>query len=168
MKKRLILITILSLFAINKSMASEYYGLILGVDSSENIIMKGVCYEFPLNKYVDVINEDSKKLEKYIPIEKIEYLKISITYNDDFFKKSTIKGNLIERDCLKDPELLKKYLTNIWFYISTNKQKMIADKIFENEDEIDEFMAPVFTLIGIMSVATEMKCKHVTWITMKY
>ena len=63
---------------------------------------------------------------------------------------------------------MKKYLTNLWFYISTNKQKMIDDKIFTDKDEIDEFIAPLMTLIGIMSVATEMNCKKVTWITMKY
>lgn len=44
----------------------------------------------------------------------------------------------------------------------------IADKIFENEGDIDEFMAYVFTLIVILSVATEIKCNSVTWITMNY
>jgi len=45
---------------------------------------------------------------------------------------------------------------------------MIDEKIFTDKDDIDEFIAPIMTLVGIMSVAAEMKCKNVTWITMKY
>ena len=148
-------------------MASEYYALIIGLDNNEKIIMNGTCFEFPLNKYVDFIDSKSNLLEKYISKDKLDYLKIDVTYNDDFYKKRQV-SSLIQRECLKEPELLKKYLTNLWFYVSTNKQKMIDDKIFSDKDEIDEFIAPLMTLIGIMSVATEMNCKKVTWITMKY
>ncbi len=148
-------------------MASEYYALIIGLDNNEKIIMNGTCYEFPLNKYVDIMDSKSKLLEKYISKDNLDYLKIDITYNDDFYKNRHL-NSLIQRECLKDPEVLKKYLTNLWFYVSSNKQKMIDEKIFTDKDDIDEFIAPIMTLVGIMSVAAEMKCKNVTWITMKY
>jgi hypothetical protein len=163
---KIILLTAFLLFT-QTVMASEYYALIIGLDNNEKILMNGTCYEFPLNKYVDTMDSKSKLLEKYISKDKLDYLKIDITYNDDFYKKRQV-NSLIQRECLKDPEILKKYLANLWFYISTNKQKMIDDKIFTDKDEIDEFIAPLMTLIGIMSVATEMNCKKVTWITMKY
>jgi nitrate/nitrite-specific signal transduction histidine kinase len=113
------------------------------------------------------MDSKSKLLEKYISKDNLDYLKIDITYNDDFYKNRHL-NSLIQRECLKDPEVLKKYLTNLWFYVSSNKQKMIDEKIFTDKDDIDEFIAPIMTLVGIMSVAAEMKCKNVTWITMKY
>ena len=165
--KRNILLTALLLLITQTVMASEYYALILGLDSNEKVIMKGTCYEFPLNKYIDILDSKFYLLEKYIPKETLDYIKIETTYDDEFYKQGQMT-KLIQRECIRDPELLKKYLTNLWFYISTNKQKMIDDKIFVDKDEVDDFLSPVFTLIGIMSVATEMNCKTVTWITMKY
>jgi len=165
-KVKVILLTAF-LFTTQTIMASEYYALIIGLDENEKIIMNGTCYEFPMNKYLDILETKSIQLEKYISKDKLDYIKMGVTYNDDFYKKRDV-NSLIQRDCLKEPELLKKYLTNLWFYVSTNKQKMIDGKIFSDKDEIDEFMAPLMTLIGMLSVATEMDCKKVTWITMNY
>jgi hypothetical protein len=165
-KVKVILLTAL-LFTTQTILASEYYALIIGLDENEKTIMNGTCYEFPMNKYLDILETKSTQLEKYISKDKLDYIKMDVTYNDNFYKNREV-NSLIQRGCLKEPELIKKYLTNLWFYVSTNKQKMIDDKIFSDKDEVDEFIAPLMTLIGILSVATEMDCKKVTWITMNY
>jgi len=166
MRIKTLLIGIIFLIS-SKLMASEYYGLIIGKDNTENVVFKATCYEFPLNKYIDVFESKSEKFEKYLDKEKVEYLKIGITYDDDFYQKSNLT-EFIELQHLKDPELIKKYLTNLWFEINKSKQEMIADGIFENEIEIQEFLHPCLTMIGVLSAAVEMNCTKVTWVTMKY
>jgi len=136
MRIKTLLIGIVFLIS-SKLMASEYYGLIIGKDNTENVVFKATCYEFPLN------------------------------YDDDFYQKSNLT-EFIELQHLKDPELIKKYLTNLWFEINKSKQEMIADGIFENEIEIQEFLHPCLTMIGVLSAAVEMNCTKVTWVTMKY
>ncbi len=153
--------------SLNSIKASEYYPLIIGIDSLENTIMKGTCDEFPLNYFIETLEQSSNELSKYFPLEKIKYLQFRKTSDDKFFESGNVK-KLIEKDCLKNPKKLKKYLTNLWFVVESKRTDLINDGVFENSDNIREFLAPLHTLIGILCVATEMNCEQVTWITKKY
>jgi hypothetical protein len=165
MKKGILFI--LLLLSLSKVYSSEYYGLIVGYNSKGVKILKGTCRSYPLNTFLYVL-ERKKEITKYFPKEKLDYLSfrtLGQTDNDDFYFKN---GSFKSKSDLKDPEILRKYLSNLYFVIRTKQKELLKDKIFEDLDEIENFTSPLMTLIGILETMTENNCVKVTWIAKLY
>jgi len=161
-------ITILFLlFILSNAFASEYYGLLVGYNAKGERVMKGTCRSYPLNFFINIL-EQKEKLNKYFPAEKLDYLSFKILGqrdNDDFYYK---KKNFEFKENYKNPETLRKYLSNLYFVIYSKRKDLLKDKIFENEEEIEEFICPLMTLIGILETMTENNCVEVTWVAKLY
>ena len=165
MKKNILMLIILLSFP--KMYSSEYYGLIVGYNAKGTRVLKGTCRSYPLNTFIYIL-ERKKELAKYFPQEKIDYLNFKVlgqTDNDDFYFENK---PLTSKEVLKDPELLKTYLTNLYFVIRTKEKDLIKDKIFEDSEEIENFISPLMTLVGILETMSENNCTKVSWIAKLY
>jgi hypothetical protein len=112
--------------------------------------------------------ERKKEIIKYFPKEKLDYITFKTldqTDNDDFYFKN--KSWDSESD-LKDPELLRKYLSNLYYVIRSKKEELLKDKIFEDLDEIEDFTTSLMTLVGILETMSENNCVKVTWVAKLY
>lgn len=164
--KKLILF-LLIILSFTKIHASEYYGLLVGYDKTGKRIMKGTCRAYPLNTFLYIL-ERKKDLLKYFPKEKMDYITfrtLDQSANDDFYFENKTLNSKAD---FKDPELLRKYLSNLYYVIRTKKKELLNDQIFEDEDQIENFAAPLLTLIGILETMCENNCAKVTWIAKLY
>lgn len=165
MKKLFLFLFILISFS--KIHASEYYGLLVGYDNNGKRIMKGTCRSYPLNMLIYIVNR-KKEIVKYYPKEQLDYINFKMlgqSDNDDFyFENKTLSTN----ENFKDPVLLRKYLSNLYYVLRTKKKELLEDKILEDEDEIENLTSPILTLIGILETMTENNCTKVTWIAKLY
>ena len=157
----------LILFSFINSHASEYYGLLVGYNSKGDRIMVGTCRSYPLNYFIEKLNQ-KEKLVKYFPQEKLNYLNFKVlnqTDSDDFYYKK--KKNISKKE-LKDPIILRKYLTNLYFLTTTKRKELLKEKIFNSEAEIEEFICPLLTLVGVLETFSENNCVKVTWVAKLY
>ena len=158
MKKIFIILVLLSFFS--KGYSSEYYGLLVGYDDKEQRVMKGTCRSFPLNTFLYILDR-KKEIANFFPKEKLEYISFKTlgqTANDDFYFKNEKWTNKTD---LKDPEILKKYLGNLYFTILKKKTELIRVGVFEDENEMESFTEPILTLIGILETMTENNCAEI-------
>ena len=165
MRKMFTILVLLSFFS--KAYSSEYYGLLVGYDDKGQRVMKGTCRSFPLNTFLHILGK-KKEITNFFPSEKLEYISFKTlrqTENDDFYFENKA---WTDKTDLKDPEILRKYLGNLYFTILKKKTELMKAGIFKDKNEVESFTEPILTLIGILETMTENNCKKVTWIAKLY
>jgi hypothetical protein len=139
----------------------------VGYNDKGERVLKGTCRSYPLNTFIYIL-ERKKEIIKYFPKEKLDYITfrtLGQTDNDDFYFKNKSWDS---KSDLKDPELLRKYLSNLYYVIDSKKEELLKDKIFEDQDEIENFTASLMTLVGILETMSENNCVKVTWVAKLY